>query len=63
MGLNGRDYVELHFTRDVITQRYRQALEEVVEPQRAHKPVAGVWPGEPMVQVEQRPKPIEIEFD
>ncbi len=63
MGLNGRDYVELHFTRDVITQRYRQALEVVVEPQHAHKPVAGVWPGETMVQVEQRPKPIEIEFD
>lgn len=32
MGVNGRAFVEWQFARDVITQRYRQALEELVEP-------------------------------
>jgi colanic acid biosynthesis glycosyl transferase WcaI len=63
MGLNGRDYVELHFARDVVTQRYRQALEKLIEPQRAAKPVADAWSGETLGQVEKRPKPVEIEFD
>lgn len=63
MGLNGRAYVELHFAREVVTQRYRQVLEELVEPQRAPEPLAEAWPGGTMVPMEKRPKPIEVEFD
>jgi colanic acid biosynthesis glycosyl transferase WcaI len=33
MGHNGRQYVERHFARDVITERYRFALESLVEHQ------------------------------
>lgn len=38
MGVNGRAFVEWQFARQVVTQRYRQALEDLVEPQRAHVP-------------------------
>ena len=38
MGVNGRAFVEWQFAREVVTQRYRQALEELVEPQRVHVP-------------------------
>jgi colanic acid biosynthesis glycosyl transferase WcaI len=31
MGKNGRSYVERHFARPAITQRYRLALESLIE--------------------------------
>jgi colanic acid biosynthesis glycosyl transferase WcaI len=34
MGVNGRAFVEWQFAREVVTQRYRRALEELVEPHR-----------------------------
>ena len=62
MGANGRAFVELHFAREVVTQRYRQALEELIEPQRA----AEVWKREPRVPVDSSPpriEAVEIEVD
>jgi colanic acid biosynthesis glycosyl transferase WcaI len=63
MGLNGRDFVEWHFARDAVTQRYRQALEELIEPQRARVAVPDVWQREPIVSVDQRPPTIKMEVE
>ena len=39
MGLNGRGYAERHFTREAVTDRYRAALESLLEKRAV--PIAG----------------------
>jgi colanic acid biosynthesis glycosyl transferase WcaI len=63
MGLNGREFVEWHFARDVVTQRYRHALEELIEPQRVCGAEPEGWAREPIVSVEQRPPAIKMEVE
>jgi colanic acid biosynthesis glycosyl transferase WcaI len=63
MGLNGREFVEWHFARDVVTQRYRHALEDLIEPQRARAAEPEVWQREPLVSVDKRPPAINMEVE
>lgn len=67
MGLNGRDFVEGHFARDVITQRYRHVLEALVEPQRMRVVEPETWPHEtlvpPMSSVDKHPSTIKMEVE